>query len=278
VWEDGHYTEANSSFCPAASSYDTEIVALSMALEWLMHNQDKIRKTLRIFIDNKGVIQGGLNMDVHSNQMESLRINLRLLHLLSKTQLEKIYLTYCPSHTGIKGNSRADDMASRTSPTIKGPVILKQHFTEEKRRIMNEKWRVRASTSEYRGRQWLVVRYNKKCYIPKIGSTAKRKRHFIEMADDDMETMARITHGITNHAPTGECNRRFFPEKPTDCPSCEPRTLHSSEHILTCCRYIFSFPSMRFWKNNKNNDKMLKKIIKENSTIFSFEDLPPDVL
>jgi len=34
---------------------------------------------------------------------------------------------------------------------------------------------------------------------------------------------------------------------------------------------------MRFWKNNKNNDKMLKKIIKENSTIFSFEDLPPDV-
>src|SRR6266550_4400989 len=30
-------------------------------------------------------------------------------------------------------------------------------------------------------------------------------------------------------------------------------------------------------KNNKNNNKMLKKIIKENSTIFSFEDLPPDV-
>ena len=114
--------------------------------------------------------------------------------------------------------------------------------------------------------------------MPKIGSTAKRKWHFIDMADDDMEMMARLTHGITNHAPTGEHNRRFFLEKPTDCPTCKPKVLHSREHILTCCRYVFSFPSMRFWKNNKNNDKMLKKIIKENSTIFSFEDLPPDVL
>jgi len=230
-----------------------------MALEWLMRNQNRVQTTLRIFIDNKGVIQGGLNMNVHSNQMESVRINLCLLHLLSETQLNKVYLTYCPSHMGIEGNERADNMASRTSPDARGPVVLKQHFMEEKRCIMNEKWRMRASTSEYRGRQWLAVRYNKKRYIPKIGSTVKRKQHFIEMADDDMETMARIMRGITNHPPTGEHNRRFFPEKPTDCPSCEPRTLHSCEHILMCCRYIFSFPSMRFWKNNKNNDKMLKK-------------------
>jgi len=209
--------------------------------------------------------------------MESVQINLRLLHLFSETQLDKVYLTYCLSHVGVEGNERADNMASRTAPDARGPVMLKQHFIEEKRHIMNEKWRMRVSMSEYRGRQWLAVQYNKKRYILKIGSTVKRKRHFIEMADDDMEMMARMTCGITNHAPTGEHNRRFFPEKPMDCPSCEPRTLHSREHILTCCRYIFSFPSMRFWKNNKNNDKMLKKIIKENSTIFSFEDLPPDV-
>ena len=175
VWENGHYMEADSSFCPAASSYDAEIVTLGMVLEWLMHNQDRIRKTLQIFIDNKGVIQGSLNMDVHSNQMESVQINLRLLHLLSETQLEKVYLTYCLSHAGIKGNERADDMASRTSPNAKGPVILKQHFMEEKRRIMNEKWRMRASTSEYRGRQWLAVWYNKKRYIPKIGVPLKGK-------------------------------------------------------------------------------------------------------
>src|SRR6266576_6404425 len=89
VWENGHFTEADSAFCPAASSYDAEIVALGMALEWLMRNQDKVRTTLWIFIDNKGVIQGSLNMDAHSNQMESVRINLRLLHLFSKTQLNK---------------------------------------------------------------------------------------------------------------------------------------------------------------------------------------------
>ncbi len=217
VWENRRFTEADSSFCPVASSYDAEIVAFGMALEWLMRNQNRVQKTLRIFIDNKGVIQGSLNMDIHSNQMESVQINLCLLHLLSETQLSKVYLTYCPSHAGIEGNERADDMASRTSPDARGPIVLKQHFTEEKRRIMNEKWRMRASTSEYRGRQWLAVRYNKKRYIPKIGSTIKRKRHFIKMADDDMETMARVTRGITNHAPTGEHNRRFFPEKPMDC-------------------------------------------------------------
>jgi len=157
--------EADSSFCPAASSYNAEIVALSMVLEWLMRNQDRVRTTLWIFIDNKGVIQGGLNMDVHSNQMESVWINLHLLHLLSETQLSKVYLTYCPSHMGIEGNERADDMASRTSPNARGPVMLKQHFTEEKRCVMDEKWRMGVSTSEYRGRQWLAVRYNKKRYI-----------------------------------------------------------------------------------------------------------------
>ncbi len=158
-----------------ASSYDAEIVALSMALEWLMRNQDKVRTTLWIFIDNKGVIQGSLNMDAHSNQMESVRINLRLLHLFSKTQLNKVYLTYCPSHTGIEGNERADNMASRTLPDARGLAVLKQHFMEEKRHIMNEEWRRRVSTSKYRGMQWLAVWYNKKRYIPKIGSTAKRK-------------------------------------------------------------------------------------------------------
>ncbi len=70
-------------------------------------------------------------METHSNQTESVWINLHLLHLFSETWLNKVYLTYCPSHTGIEGNERADDMVSRTSPNARGPVVLKQHFMEE---------------------------------------------------------------------------------------------------------------------------------------------------
>jgi len=88
-------------------------------------------------------------MDAHSNQMELVRINLTLLHLFGDNVITNLKFAYCPSHIGIEGNERADNLASREQPAQVGPVILKQHFVEEMWRRMNNLWRIRASSLAY---------------------------------------------------------------------------------------------------------------------------------
>ena len=63
VYKDREFVAADSFQCPAASSYDAKIVAHGAAMEWLMANPELAKQTIWILIDNKAVIQGGLNMD-----------------------------------------------------------------------------------------------------------------------------------------------------------------------------------------------------------------------
>ena len=69
----------------------------------------------------------------------------------------------------------------------------------------------------------------------------------------------------------------FFSDKLMDCQMCQPAVLHLHEHVLTNCRYLFSFPSLWSWATNHCNDKQLSTFFKENCTAFSLEDLSLDV-
>src|SRR6266550_8521342 len=95
--------------------------------------------------------------------------------------------------------------------------------------------------------------------MPALGSTSKRKHHFFNMVDNNMVRMAQLTRAVMGHGPTGEYNSRMFPKKQTNCPTCKPMAYHSCKHILTCCKYIFSFPSLRSWQTHHKNDKHLSK-------------------
>ena len=95
-----------SGWCPAGSSFDAEITALEEAIQWvtIRRIQDPI-----FFIDNKSVLTLFLDLDTHSSQMASIRINI-LLHDFFSTTSSSMSFAYCPSHVGIAGNERADKL------------------------------------------------------------------------------------------------------------------------------------------------------------------------
>ena len=106
-------------WCPAGSSYDAELAALEEAIQWsIVRNiHDPI-----FFVDNKAVLASFLDLDIHSSQMLSIRINTLLHDRLSNTN-DTFSFAFCPSHIGIAGNERADELTKTGAAMVLNLVI-----------------------------------------------------------------------------------------------------------------------------------------------------------
>lgn len=109
-----------SGWCPAGSLYDAEIAALEEAIQWAIV---KCIKDPIFFVDNKAVLTSFLNLDMHSSQLSSIRINMLLHEYLSSSTSSTISFAYCPSHKGIEGNERADRLTKHGAAMGPTPPI-----------------------------------------------------------------------------------------------------------------------------------------------------------
>ncbi|KAF8665534.1 hypothetical protein AX14_006588, partial [Amanita brunnescens Koide BX004] len=268
-WHD-HY-----DWCPAASSFNAELRAIEAALEYAATRTSHTHVTL--IIDNKAAATSLFNFDVKSSQMAIVRINALLDAWLSEDAQRSLTIRFAPSHEGIDGNEHADQLTKsglERCPT-NPPHILRSHFLSDHRRHAEHDWQRRWNDVTYRGSQWLPIR-KKKVFKP---SFAKASRNFFhDLAKGDPSRLSRITHVLTNHAPTGEYRTRFFPEEPTACPHCDEDTLQTRRHILTECPwYVDSLPSMTDWGKYRRNEVWLIGFLDKNPSAFTFVDTPLDV-
>ena len=258
-----------------AVPHTTEIAALEEAIQWAVI---KGVPNPIFFIDNKVVLTSFLDLTTHSSQMSSIRIN-ALIHDFLSTTDNVMSFAYCPSHVGIEGNERADQLTKKgaamgpTTPTR----MLRSNFINDFKRDMTTHWRVLSHSQMYKGQGWLPIRRKRRIFKPSIGSKAT-KNFFLSISGNDIETLSRMARAITGHAPTGEYRQRFHPDLPTYCKHCGPTTEHTRAHILTSCTsYVPLAPSITDWKRNRDNDKVWKSFFQTNPSAFSFSDLPEDV-
>ncbi|KAF8719227.1 hypothetical protein AX14_011293 [Amanita brunnescens Koide BX004] len=231
-----------------------------------------------LFIDNKAAANSLFDFNVKSSQMSVVRANLLLSAWLAEDSRRTITIRFVPSHQGIDGNERADQLTKAglglcpTNPPPNPPLALPvaaQRHTEHN-------WQQRWKDTTYRGSQWLPIRRKKKIFKPSF--TKDARNFFHNMAKGEASHLSRIAHVLTNHAPTGEYRTRFFPDEPTACPHCDEDTLQTRRHILTeCPRYVGTFPSMTDWGKSRNNDKALMGFLDKNPSAFTFMDTPLDV-
>ena len=209
--------------------------------------------------------------------MATIRINMILMDYLT-THPTRITLQYCPSHSGIEGNERADrltKLGAAIAPTVP-PRLLVSNFISDHIQRMNLHWCVLAASRSFRGQQWLPIRRKKKLFRPAIRNKAATN-FFYTLSGNDIATLSRMARAITNHAPTGEYCQCFYPDLDSHCPTC-PGQLMSRTHILfSCPRYVPLAPSLTNWRRDRYNDKSWKSYFTHNVSAFTFGDLPDDV-
>ncbi|KAF8665061.1 hypothetical protein AX14_006643, partial [Amanita brunnescens Koide BX004] len=161
IFQDGSWYD-QYDWCPAASSFDAELRAIEAALAHIITRTACSRATL--FIDNKAAANALFNFDVKSSQMSVIRINMLLDDWFSDDPHRSLTVRFTPSHQGITGNERADELTKaglRLCPTHP-PLILRSHFLSLHKRRAEHDWQRRWKDITYRGSQWLAIRRKKK--------------------------------------------------------------------------------------------------------------------
>ena len=118
-----------SGWCPAGSSFDSEIVAIETAIQWACIQQlpDPV-----FFVDNKAALTTFTDTRVRSSQTSCIRISEIIQDYLSSCE-STITFHYCPSHSGIEGNERADRLTKRGAAIapLSPPRILLSNFIND---------------------------------------------------------------------------------------------------------------------------------------------------
>ena len=242
-------------WCPAGSSFDSEIAAIESAIQWVCIRglRDPI-----LFIDNKAALTSFLDTRIRSSHMATIRINGILMDYLL-TQPTSVTFRYCPSHSGIEGNERADRLTKQGAAIapIVPPRILVSNFIGDHIKRMNLHWRILASSRSFRGQQWLPIRRQKKPFKPAIQNKAA-VNFFYNLSGNDIATLSRMACAITNHAPTGEYRLHFHPDLDNYCPACPGRLMSHTHILFSCPRYVSLSSSLTNWRRDRYNDKSWK--------------------
>ena len=190
------------------------------------------------FVDNKAALSSFLDTRVRPSHMATIRINGMLMDRMSSSPTRMTF-RYCPSHSGLEGNDRADRLTKRGAAIapITPPRILLSNFIHDYSKRLSTQWRLLAASPSFRGRQWLPIRRRKKSFKPAIRNKATTN-FFYHLSGNDIATLSRMARALTNHAPIGDYRRRFYPAMDDQCPAC-PGRLQSRIHILFHCpRYV----------------------------------------
>ena len=145
-----------SNWCPAGSSFDAEVVAIEVAIQWACTQRlvDPV-----FFVDNKAVLTSFLDTRIRSSQMSCVRISEVLGDYLASSNTTFSFY-YCPSHSGIEGNERADRLTKvgTTIAPINPPRILLSNFINDYTKRMTLHWRIMFNSPSFKGRQWMAIR------------------------------------------------------------------------------------------------------------------------
>ncbi|KAF8623802.1 hypothetical protein AX14_011900 [Amanita brunnescens Koide BX004] len=210
--------------------------------------------------------------------MSCIRISEILKDFFTNNAHSNFTFRYCPSHSGIEGNERADQLTKRgaTIAPVNPPRILLSNFINDYTKRMTLHWRILFASRGFRGNQWLPIRHKKKVFKPAI-CNKPTTNFFFDISGNDIESLSRMARALTNHAPTGEYHTRFHLDLNSACPTCLQHEQTRTHILFHCSRYSPLHSSLTNWTHDKANNKSWKIFFTHNPSAFTFGDLPDDV-
>ena len=213
-----------------AEVYDAEMAALAMgasqAAEYTTTHQNITNITF--FTDNAAAAAAMDDPRPQAAQFFADKFHNLLRPLLQNKPELSINIAWCPSHCGIKGNERADELAKEaTHKESHSPFSVTR---------ANAVRRAKSSTLKLWRQEWKSQPKNGRyATANRIPPSLKPTPHFTQLKNN-RELFGRLTQCRTGHSYTGEFRQAFLPhsEDPITCP-CDNETIQTREHILREC-------------------------------------------
>ena len=209
-----------------AEVYDAEIAALMIGgkiATRFARTRPEITH-IHFFVDNSAAVRAIFDPKPSSSQIYAATFHHRLRGFLDNEPTHKLTIAWCPSHSDITGNERADELAKEANElTWSAPIgTTRANAIRRAKERTQKDWRIRWLTTPRTGGFAISNR------LPPCTRPTKR------FSGTPREVFGRLIQCRTGHAYTGEFRRRFFPDKEVDCP-CGEAEVQSRHHILTTC-------------------------------------------
>jgi ribonuclease HI len=208
-----------------AEVYDGEIVALSYAAGFAssFSKQKPDITHWQFFSDSSASIQSIFNTSPKPGQLYCSNFYRKTVEFLDADPSHTVEIAWTPSHTGIEGNERADELA-------KAGTELASEAAWNRSRSNAIRMNKKRSEMEWQ-KQWadrsVFGRFAIANQIPPSLKPTER------LKKTKREVFGRLVQCRTGHAHLGEYYSKFVPTKNIDCPCGEE--FQTREHVLRAC-------------------------------------------
>ncbi|KAF5319459.1 hypothetical protein D9619_008774 [Psilocybe cf. subviscida] len=208
--------------------YDGELAALTMGITVAVDESKKnpTIKHIHIFSDNVSALSAICDPKPTGGQLFKHTFHDKATTFLDSDDNHRLSISWCPSHSGVAGNERADELAKQaTQLAWSSPISTSRTNALRRSTLATQKeWTREWKCSEKQS--WFAIADR---FQPSLKPT-KRAKHL----KNRREIFGRLVQARTGHAYTGEFRRRFFPGEPFRCP-CDNQTIETREHIIISC-------------------------------------------
>jgi ribonuclease HI len=211
-----------------ATSFDTEVFGLCVGLSFaIKYAQNNNIHNINIFSDSSSAISSIPDTTPHPAQFLSIHFVKKARAFLDCKTQHRITIQWLPSHCGITGNERADELAREgTSPQL--PAVFSSaslsYLKAKSKKDLIKDW-----TKEWRmGRQSASANFRPFDHPPSL-----RPSKSFKSLQSKKEIFGRMTQLFTGHGYNGEYYARFVPDNDTACNA--DHILNSRNHILLYC-------------------------------------------
>jgi ribonuclease HI len=199
-----------------AECYDAELAALMMAANRASNytREHPEVTSVHIFSDCSSALGSALNRKPTAGQHYSSSFCRSITQILTDNPRIHITLAWCPSHSDIRGNDRADTLAKQaTEQAHNSPINVTR---------TNALRRAKATATKLWIKEWkktaLVGHY---AIANRFPPSLKPTPHFTALKNQ-RELFGRTVQCRSGHGYTGEFRREFKLEGPYSCPCSEP--------------------------------------------------------
>jgi len=212
------------------TSTEAELFAIRCSI-----NQACIKGVSKIIVvtDSIHAVKKIFDSKLHPYQSHTMAILSELRYFFKTNQENSIEFWECPSHLKWRFHNDVDKDSKSFNPTPSFLCKISWNYCKktDSDDIINQ-WKMMFQASDGKGKHFLDLIDDN---LNTIKPAYTKGGPWLQVFSHSNSLCARAMRAITNHAPTGEYQLRFFPNEDFKCP-CNNYPIESRRHILHKCR------------------------------------------